>query len=79
MLGSILLPIRGLEDACPTSFRHSFATRAFKNRVAGMTLSVLLGHTDTRMVSRVYGHLEQDPGFLREELVRATAMNGQAG
>ena len=79
MLGAILLPIRGLEEACPTSFRHSFATRALKNRVAGMTLSVLLGHTDTRMVSRVYGHLEQDPGFLREELHRATAMNGQAG
>ncbi|HEY4310167.1 MAG TPA: site-specific integrase [Pirellulales bacterium] len=79
MLGDIPLPIRGLEDACPTSFRHSFATRALKNRVAGMTLSVLLGHTDTRMVSRVYGHLEQDPGFLREELQRATAMKGHTG
>ncbi len=74
MLGPIPLPIAGLEEGtCATSFRHSFATRALKNRVAGLTVSVLLGHRDTRMISRVYGHLESDPNFLHEELKRATA------
>ena len=72
MLGKIVLPIAGLEEACATSFRHSFITRALKNRVAGITVSVLVGHADTRMISRVYSHLEQDPVFLHEELKRAT-------
>jgi integrase len=72
MLAAIVLPIAGLEDACTTSFRHSFITRALKSRVAGITVSVLVGHADTRMISRVYAHLEQDPVFLREELNRVT-------
>jgi len=75
MLGNIRLPIAGLEGACAMRFRHSFATRALKNRVASLTVSVLLGHRDTRMVSRVYGHLEKDPQFLLDELKRATATN----
>lgn len=73
MLGKVFLPIAGLDEACPTSFRHSFITRALKNRVAGITVSVLVGHRDTRMISRVYSHLEQDPVFLQEELKRATS------
>jgi integrase len=73
MLGKVFLPIEGLDEACPTSFRHSFITRALKNRVAGITVSVLVGHRDTRMISRVYSHLEQDPAFLQEELKRATS------
>lgn len=70
MLGAIPQPIQGLQDAVPTSFRHSFVTRALKSRVAGITVSVLMGHADTRMISRVYGHLEKHPEFLREELGR---------
>ena len=70
MLGKIALPIPGLEDAVATSFRHSFVTRALKSRVAGITVSVVVGHSDTRMISRVYAHLEKDPEFLREELTK---------
>ncbi|MGE0536610.1 MAG: tyrosine-type recombinase/integrase [Pirellulales bacterium] len=73
-LGKINLPIPGLDPAaCATSFRHSFITRALKNRVAGITVSVLCGHSDTRMISRVYSHLEQDPEFLMQELAKATS------
>jgi len=66
-------PLEGLQGLCGTSFRHTFASRALRNRVSSLTVSVMLGHSDTRMVSRVYGHLEKDPAFIREELKRATA------
>ena len=74
MLGKIKQPIPGLEKACSTTLRHSFITRALKNHVAGITVAVLVGHSDTQMISRVYSHLEKDPDFLRGQLQQATSM-----
>jgi integrase len=47
-------------------YRHTLATDAL---VAGHSTAIvakLLGHTDTRMVSKVYGHLEKQPQFMLE-------------
>lgn len=53
--------------------RHTFATRALKRGVSRATLAVMLGHTSTAMVDKVYGHVGEDRGYLRAELRRATA------
>jgi integrase len=47
-------------------YRHTLATDAL---VAGHSTAIvakLLGHTDTRMVAKVYGHLEKQPQFMLE-------------
>lgn len=46
------------------AYRHGFATTALLAGQKIATVSQLLGHTDTRMVSAVYGHLEQHAEFL---------------
>ena len=53
------------------SYRHTFATDALIAEIPIATVSTLLGHTDTRMVSRVYGHLDQVSGHLIEATARA--------
>jgi integrase len=45
-------------------YRHTLATDAL---VAGHSTAIvakLLGHSDTRMVAKVYGHLEKQPDFM---------------
>ena len=46
-------------DAVLYSYRHSFATSALEAGNSDLVVSKLLGHTDTRMVGRVYGHIDQ--------------------
>jgi integrase len=48
------------------SFRHSFCTRALVEGVDAVTVSVLMSHKDTTMVSRHYSHLTQRPNHLRD-------------
>ena len=50
------------------ALRHSFATNMLKQGKSTAVVSELMGHTSTAMVSRVYSHLAQDPGFLRKQL-----------
>lgn len=52
--------------------RHTFATDALLRGVDPITVSILMGHKDATMISRVYQHLTQNEGFLREKLERAT-------
>jgi integrase len=54
------------DDACLYSYRHTFATNALMANVPIQSVSALLGHTDTRMVSNVYGHLDQHRHHLAE-------------
>ncbi|HKB04963.1 MAG TPA: site-specific integrase [Gemmataceae bacterium] len=47
------------------NYRHSYASRALVNQVPVAEVAALLGHVDTGMVSRVYGHLADQFGHLR--------------
>jgi integrase len=61
--------IRRMDDACerakidpPASFhglRHTYASHAIMNGVPLMVVAKNLGHGDTRMVEKHYGHLAQ--------------------
>lgn len=53
-------------------FRHSFTTRALKEGVDPVTLSFLLGHSDTSMLAKTYAHLGQETGHLRGALDKAS-------
>jgi integrase len=48
------------------AYRHTFATDALLSGVPIATVAALLGHTDTRMVAKVYGHLGEHQGHLIE-------------
>ena len=45
-------------------YRHSMATDALRAGQSTAVVAQLLGHTDTRMVSKVYGHLDKHSQFL---------------
>ena len=54
----------GLPDSVSNySLRHTFATRALLGGNGVQSVAELLGHTDARLVSRVYGHLDQHSQF----------------
>lgn len=62
----------GLGDtAVAYAYRHTFATNALLAGVPLATVSTLLGHCDTRMVSQVYGHLDQHAEHLVEAAAKA--------
>jgi integrase/recombinase XerD len=60
-----------LAHFCSYSYRHSYATRALLNQVPVAEVASLLGHTDIGMVSRVYGHLADQVGHMREAARKA--------
>ncbi|WP_461507056.1 tyrosine-type recombinase/integrase [Rhodopirellula baltica] len=52
--------------------RHSYATNALTTGgVDPISLSHLMGHKDTAMVSRVYSHLAKNMDFLRQQAAKA--------
>jgi integrase len=51
---------------CLYAFRHGFCTRALKAGIDPVTVSVLMGHADTSMVTRVYSHVHQDNEHMRK-------------
>ncbi len=53
------------------TFRHSWATRTLERGVDAVTVSVLLGHRDTTMLSRVYSHPMQRRDHLLDALRKA--------
>ena len=46
----------------PHLFRHSFITEGLKRGVSPVLLSRYVGHTTTRMIDTVYGHIESEDG-----------------
>lgn len=56
---------------CLTHFRHAFAHRSLTAGIDAMTVATLMGHSSTRMLEKVYGHLMKAHGHLRKELAKA--------
>jgi integrase len=61
------------DDRVLYSYRHTFATNALLADVPIQSVSALLGHTSTRMVSQVYGHLDQHRHHLADVARQANA------
>jgi integrase len=53
------------------AFRHSHITESLVNGLDAVTVSVLAGHRDTTMISRVYGHLTQKHEHMRSAARKA--------
>ena len=61
------------QKLCLTHIRHRFATRMLLAGIDALTVATWLGHADTSMLSRVYGHLTQSPDYLHEKLRQANS------
>ncbi|MDB5338931.1 MAG: site-specific tyrosine recombinase XerC [Planctomycetaceae bacterium] len=55
---------------CLYHFRHAFAYRSLVAGVDALTVATLMGHTSTRMLEKVYGHLMKAHHHLRNELAK---------
>jgi integrase/recombinase XerD len=54
------------------TYRHTFTTEGLVNGVPIATMTELLGHVDTKMISLHYGHLNQKTDHLRQAALLAT-------
>lgn len=61
------------EKLCLYAFRHTFAQRLLLAGTDALTVSTLLGHVDSTMLSKVYSHLQQNGDHL------LNALNGVTG
>ena len=53
------------------ALRHSWATRALQSGLDGLTVAILMGHSDPSTLARVYQHLAHDPKHLLKQARRA--------
>jgi integrase len=54
------------------AFRHAYCTQVLESgAVDAVTVSILMGHRDTQMISRVYSHLTERRDYLRAAVNRA--------
>jgi integrase len=65
------LACRHAPKYCLTAFRHSWCHHALRRGLDALTVSVLMGHADPTMVSRVYSHLSHATDYLREAAQKA--------
>ena len=49
-----------------SGYRHGFATDALAHGISDAQVAELLGHTDTSMIHRHYGHLSARSRALKE-------------
>jgi integrase len=55
---------------CSYALRHSYITHKLKTGTDTVTLAHLVGHEDTSMISKVYGHVGLDPEYMRSQARR---------
>lgn len=66
--------VKHARKICMYSIRHSYAHYGLtKGGVDPVSMAHLLGHTNTTMLMKVYGHLLKDTEFMRDAARRATA------
>lgn len=53
------------------SLRHAWATRALQMGLDGLTVAVLMGHSDPSTLARVYQHLSHNPAHLLHQARKA--------
>ena len=53
------------------ALRHAWATRALQSGLDGLTVAILMGHSDPSTLARVYQHLSHNPVHLLEQAKRA--------
>ena len=54
----------------PYTMRHVFATEAIVRNVDLQTIATWMGHTDLRMLNKVYQHVHRRSSYLQEQLQR---------
>lgn len=55
------------------ALRHSWATRALQSGLDGLTVAVLMGHSDPSTLAKVYQHLAHNPQHMLSLAKRASA------
>lgn len=55
------------------ALRHAWATRALQSGLDGLTVAILMGHSDPSTLARVYQHMSHNPEHL---LAQAAKVNG---
>jgi integrase len=55
------------------ALRHSWATRALQTGLDGLTVAILMGHSDPSTLARVYQHLAHQPEHLLQQARKAAA------
>ena len=54
------------------SLRHAWATRALESGIDGLTVAILMGHSDPSTLAKVYQHLSHNPEHMLAQARRAT-------
>ncbi|NQV26375.1 MAG: tyrosine-type recombinase/integrase [Rhodopirellula sp.] len=55
------------------ALRHTWATRALESGLDGLTVAILMGHSDPSTLAKVYQHLTHDPQHMLSLAKRAAA------
>lgn len=55
------------------TLRHAWATRALQSGLDGLTVAILMGHSDPSTLARVYQHLAHQPEHLLQQAEKAAS------
>ena len=61
----------------PYTLRHYFISQSIMNGIKPYTISKWVGHRDTLMIERVYGHISQD--FSAGEMAKVRVVPTEQG